>query len=107
MLDAANWLVSRYADPPPEVREVPIEAYTMPNYSDILDGDISEYFSVTGMPAEAPATDMRLTIEGYTETIKSRSHLIKFRTSRSATDSVWVLDDAVYSVLGTTTRLAY
>lgn len=107
VLDAANWLVSRYADPPPEVREVPIEAYTLPNYSDILDGDISEYFSITGMPAEAPSTDMRLTIEGYTETIKSQSHLIKFRTSLAATDSVWVLDDAVYSVLGTTTRLAY
>ncbi|MEV8354618.1 hypothetical protein ACFVTT_38690 [Streptomyces niveus] len=107
VLDAANWLVSRYADPPPEVREVPVEAYTLPQYADILDGDISEYFSVTGMPAEAPATDMRLTIEGYTETIKSQSHLIKFRTSLAATDSVWVLDDAVYSVLGTTTRLAY
>lgn len=107
VLDAANWLVSRYADPPPEVREVPVEAYTLPQYADILDGDISEYFSITGMPPEAPATDMRLTIEGYTETIKQGSHLIKFRTSLSATDSVWVLNDPVYSVLGTTTRLAY
>ncbi|WP_405794123.1 hypothetical protein [Streptomyces sp. NBC_01506] len=107
VLDAANWIVSRYADPPPEVREVPVQAYTLPNYSDILDGDISAFFSVTDMPPEAPASDMRLTIEGYTETIKQGSHLIKFRTSRSATDSVWVLNDPVYSVLGTTSRLAY
>ncbi|MEV0779171.1 hypothetical protein [Streptomyces sp. NPDC050428] len=107
VLDAANWIVSRYADPPPELREIPIEAYSLPQYPDILDGEISEYFSVTDMPAQAPSTDMRVTIEGYTETIKQGSHLIRFRASRSATDSVWVLDDAVYSVLGTTTRLAY
>lgn len=106
-LDAANWLVSRYADPSPELREVPIEAATLPYYSDVLDADISSYFSVTGLPPQAPASTMRVTVEGYTETIRNGSHLIQFRTSRSATDSVWVLGDAVYSVLDSTTRLAY
>lgn len=107
VLDAANWRVSRYADPPPELREVPIEAYTMPTYVDILDTDISNYFSVTSLPPQAPASTMRVTVEGYSETIKERSHVIQFHTSASTTDSVWVLDDAVYSVLGSTTRLAY
>lgn len=106
-LDAANWVVSRYADPPPELREVPIEAATLAAYPDILDGDISEYFSVTAMPEEAPASTMRVTIEGYTETIRHASHLIRFHTSRSSTDSVWILDDTTYSVLDSTTRLAY
>ncbi|MGW7195553.1 hypothetical protein [Streptomyces chryseus] len=107
VLDAAYWLVSRYADPPAEIREVPIEAYTMPNYSDILDADISSYFTVTGLPAQSPAVSMRCTVEGYTETIRNGSHMIQFHTSRSSTDSVWVLDDPAYSVLGSTTRLAY
>jgi hypothetical protein len=107
VLDAAAWLVSRYADPPPELREVPIEAYTMSTFLDILDADIGSYFSVTGLPSQAPASSMRVTIEGYTETIKDTSHKIQFHTSKSVTDSVWVLDDAVYSVLGSTTRLAY
>ncbi|MFM9681095.1 LamG-like jellyroll fold domain-containing protein [Streptomyces brasiliscabiei] len=107
VLDAAAWLVSRYADPPMELREVPIEAFTMATQLDILDADIGSYFSVTDLPSQAPASSMRVTIEGYTETLKDRSHLIQFHTSRSATDSVWVLDDAVYSVLGSTTRLAY
>jgi hypothetical protein len=106
-LDAANWLVSRYADPPVELREVPIEAYTHPLYTDILDADISGYFSVTGLPVQAPSATLRVTVEGYTETIRNGSHLIQFHTSRSATDSVWVLDDATYSALGSTTRLAY
>jgi hypothetical protein len=105
--DALNWQISRYADPPPELREVPIEAFTHPSYSDILDGDISEFFSVLDMPDEAPTADARVTIEGYSETIRQSSHLITFRTSQSSNDSVWVLDDPTYSVLGTTTRLAY
>ncbi|MEU3293025.1 LamG-like jellyroll fold domain-containing protein [Streptomyces longwoodensis] len=107
VLDAAYWRVSRYADPAPELREVPIEAYTMANYLAILSADISSYFSVTGMPSQAPSSSVRATVEGYTETIKAGSHRIQFHTSAGFTDTVWVLDDPVYSVLGATTRLAY
>ncbi|MGW3024837.1 hypothetical protein [Streptomyces sp. NPDC001221] len=107
VLDAAYWLVSRYADPGPELREVAIEAYTMATYQAILDADISSYFTVTGLPSQAPVSSMRVTVEGYTETIKERSHVVQFHTSASVTDSVWVLDDPVYSVLDSTTRLAY
>ncbi|MEU0831302.1 hypothetical protein [Streptomyces sp. NPDC005969] len=107
LVDAASWIVSRYANPDPELREVPIEAYTMPGYLNILDADISSFFSVTGLPAQAPAASMRVTVEGYTETIKEQSHVIQFRTSASTRDSVWVLGDATYGVLNSTTRLAY
>ncbi|MEU4998171.1 hypothetical protein [Streptomyces sp. NPDC021622] len=107
VLDAAYWLVSRYADPQPELREVAIEAYTMPAYLDILDAEVGSYFSVYNLPAQAPASTMRVTVEGCTETLKDRSHVIQFHTSASVTDSVWVLDDPVYSVLDTSTRLAY
>ncbi|MFF4752649.1 LamG-like jellyroll fold domain-containing protein [Streptomyces sp. NPDC002514] len=107
VLDAAYWRVSRYADPAPELREVPIEAYTMPNYLNILDADISSFFTVYNVPAQSQAPSMRVTVEGYTETIKEQSHLIQFHTSASLTDSVWVLDDPLYSKLDETTRLAY
>ncbi|MEV1063372.1 LamG-like jellyroll fold domain-containing protein [Streptomyces sp. NPDC050263] len=107
VLDAAYWRVSRYADPQTELREVPIEAYTMAAYLDILDADISSYFSVNNMPSQAPASSIRCTVEGYAETIKQASHRIQFHTSATSTDTVWVLDDPTYSVLGTTTRLAY
>jgi hypothetical protein len=107
VLDAANWRVSRYANPGPELREVPIEAYTMSTYLNILDAEISSSFSVTGLPSQAPASTLRVTVEGYTETIKEKSHLIQFHTSAALTDSVWVLDDPTYSVLDSTTRLAY
>lgn len=107
VLDAAMWRVMRYANPQPELREVPIEAATMPTYLDILDADISSYFTVYDLPEQAPADELRVTVEGYTETIKEASHLIQFRTSESSTDSVWVIGDPVYGILGVTSRLAY
>ncbi|WP_420034708.1 LamG-like jellyroll fold domain-containing protein [Streptomyces sp. cg28] len=107
VLDAAYWLVSRYANPDLELRSVPIEAHTMSTYLDILDADISTYFTVYGLPAQAPTAEMRVTVEGYTETIKHNSHLIEFYTSNTARDSVWILDDPDYSQLDQTTRLAY
>jgi len=105
--DAAYWKVLRYANPEPEIREVPIEAYTMPQYLDVLDADISSYFTVYDLPAQAPAMDAQLTVEGYTETIGEHSHLIQFRSSAASQDSVWVIGDPVYGVLGVTSRLSY
>ncbi|MER8004992.1 LamG-like jellyroll fold domain-containing protein [Streptomyces sp. NPDC094149] len=107
VLDAAYWRVSRYANPAPELREVPIEAFTLSTYLSILGADISSYFSVTSLPAQAPTSSVRVTVEGYSETIKNKSHVIQFHTSATGTDNVWVLDDATYSVLDSTTRLAY
>jgi hypothetical protein len=107
VLDAGYWLVSRYANTGPELREVVIEAYTLPAYLGILGADISSYFSVYNLPSQSPASSLRVTVEGYTETIKERSHVISFHTSTSLNDSVWVLGDSTYSVLDSTTRLAY
>ncbi|MFG3180050.1 hypothetical protein ACGFZC_34030 [[Kitasatospora] papulosa] len=107
VLDAAYWLVSRYANPAPELREVPIKAYTMPDYLSILDADISSYGTVYDLPSQAPTLEARVTVEGYTETIRENSHEITFRTSASTNDSVWILGDPDYSQLDQTTRLAY
>ncbi|MEU5580928.1 LamG-like jellyroll fold domain-containing protein [Streptomyces huasconensis] len=109
VLDAANWTVSRYADPPTEIRQVPVDAYTMPlaTYRALLTADVSTVLTLTGLPAQAPAPSATVSIEGYTETMTRHRHLINFHTSRAQTDTVWVLDDPVYSVLGSTTRLAY
>lgn len=107
--DAINWMLSKYADPPPELRQAAIEAWSMGNatYRNILNADVSTSFTVTSMPAEAPSSTLTLTIEGYTETIRHNHHTVSFHTSRTNTDAVWVLNDSTYSVLGTTTRLGY
>lgn len=108
--DAANWMVSRYADPPLELRQVPVEASTMPlaTYRALLAADVSTTFDVTNLPAgQAPAPTLTVTVEGYTETIQENQHHLDFHTSRGLTDTVWALDSATYSQLGATTRLAY
>lgn len=107
--DAANWLVSRYADPPPELRSVPLEASTLglTTYRALLAADVSTVLDITSMPDQAPSATQTVTIEGYTETITSLQHKFAFHTSRALTDTVWVLDSATYSQLGITTRIAY
>lgn len=107
--DLGNWLLWRYATPTSELRAARIEAYTMGQtiYRTLMAADISTVLTVTSMPAQAPAASMSVTVEGYHEEITHNRHLIQFLTSRTVTDTVWVLDDATYSVLGSTTRLAY
>lgn len=109
VLDAAWWLVSRYADPQPEIRQVPVDGYSLPDatFEALLAADISTVFTITNLPATAPAPTATVTVEGYVETIGQSVHRLDFHTSRSNTDAVWVLNDSVYSVLDSTTRLAY
>jgi hypothetical protein len=109
VLDAAHWTVIRYADPLPEMRQVPVIASTLgtATYRALLDADISTVFTVTDLPDESPAPTVSVVVEGYTESISENVHALNFHTSRSDTDSVWVLDDPTYSVLNSTTRLAY
>ncbi|MFE1903805.1 hypothetical protein ACFW96_09055 [Streptomyces gardneri] len=109
VIDAATWLVIRYADPQPEIRQVPVQAATLPiaTYRALLDADISSVLTITDLPDEAIAPTSTVLVEGYTEQIKQAQHDFDFHTSRADLGAVWVLDDPVYSVLGTTTRLAY
>ncbi|WP_328941515.1 hypothetical protein OG259_07530 [Streptomyces sp. NBC_00250] len=109
VIDAATWLVIRYADPQPEIRQLPVQAATLSTatYRALLDADISTVFTVTDLPDEAISPTSTVLVEGYTEEIKEGQHTLNFHTSRADLGSVWVLDDPVYSVLGTTSRLAY
>ncbi|HVK45078.1 MAG TPA: hypothetical protein VM429_09270, partial [Micropruina sp.] len=109
VIDAGTWLVIRYADPQPELRQLPVETASLSTttYRALLDADISTVITVTGMPAEAPSPTVTAIVEGYTERITEAQHFLDFHTSRADLGAVWVLNDPVYSVLGSTTRLAY
>ncbi|MDP9949118.1 MULTISPECIES: LamG-like jellyroll fold domain-containing protein [Streptomyces] len=107
--DLGNWLLQRYASPRPELRGVTVQAYSMGTamYRTLMAADVGTVATVTSLPAQAPTPSMTVTVEGYTETIRHNDHQISFHTSASQTASVWVLDDTTYSVLGSSTRLAY
>lgn len=107
--DAVYWRLNRHADPAPRFARVPIEAAHLATatYRALLDVTISDVLTITGLPAQAPTSTATVTVEGYTELITPGQHRWSFDTSPAALDQVWVLDSATYSVLGTSTRLAY
>ncbi len=107
--DMGNWLLQRYASPSQELRGVHIQAYSMgtATYRTLLNADVSTVFTVTTLPAQSASSSMSVTVEGYKEQIRHNQHDLSFHTSKTNTAAVWVLDDPVYSVLGSTTRLAY
>ncbi|MCK2242141.1 MULTISPECIES: carbohydrate binding domain-containing protein [unclassified Crossiella] len=108
LLDAVNWRLNRHADPAPRLGRLPIEAAHLPTatYRALLDVTISDVITVTGLQSQAPASSATVTVEGYTEVISPGQHRWTFDTSPSSVDQVWVLDSSIYSVLGTSTRLA-
>ncbi|MFE5630601.1 LamG-like jellyroll fold domain-containing protein [Streptomyces sp. NPDC056543] len=109
VVDAATWEIVRYADPLPEMRQLPVDAATLPTatFRALLDADISSVIEVTDLPTQAPAATATVTVEGYVEQITEGRHVLNYRVSRSDIDAVWVLDDPTHSVLDTSTRLAY
>ncbi|MER5601523.1 hypothetical protein [Streptomyces sp. NPDC002265] len=109
LTDLGNWLLQRYATPSLELRGIKIQASSMglSTYRTLMDADISTVFTVTSMPSQAPASSMSVTVEGYREDIRHNLHTVQYMTSKTVTDAIWVLDDGTYSVLGSTTRLAY
>ncbi|MFZ4264510.1 phage head spike fiber domain-containing protein [Streptomyces arboris] len=107
--DLGNWILQRHAAPATELRSMTVDIYTLglAAYRDWLAADIGTPLTVTAMPAQAPAPSMGVTIEGYTETISEKRHVLECHTSPTVTATVWVLGDPAFSVLGSTTRLAY
>lgn len=109
LVDAAQWLINRYADPPPRIQSVEAEGATLgtTTYRALLGLEISDVITVTDLPSQAPASTEVLTIEGWQEVIDVEHHTWTFTTSPAAVDQVWQLDSSAYSQLDETTRLAY
>lgn len=107
--DAAAWKVGNGATP--QVR-VPVAAVDLgvagtSQRTALLTREIGDRITLANLPAQAPAASMDSFIEGWTEQIADSRYTFAFNLSPAALSGVWVLDSTVYSVLGTTTRLAY
>jgi hypothetical protein len=109
VVDAAQWIVNRYSDPQPRIQSIEVEGATLgtTTYRALLDLDISDVFTLTGLPSQAPASSALLVAEGYQEIIGPEHHTWTFTTSPAVVDQVWQLDSATHSQLDETTRLAY
>jgi hypothetical protein len=107
--DAANWKV--FTGSTPEVRipvaEADLTRASTSQKTALLAREIGDRATLAGLPSQAPAASMDFFIEGYTELITAEQYRISFNLSPASLSGVWQLDSSVYSLLGTTTRLAY
>jgi hypothetical protein len=110
----AEYLLSRFAYPRPEIQSVSVDVHTLPSaqHAAILAVDFGDKITISSLPtASLPFGTYVAYIEGYTETLGPGTWTtIYFLSSitASGTDTrPWILGDATYSVLGSTTIPAY
>ena len=107
--DAANWKVFTASTPQVKVpvAEVDLGQASSSQKTAILAREIGDRVTLANLPSQAPAASMDFFIEGYTEQITEALYRIAFNLSPAELSGVWQLDSPIYSVLDTTTRLAY
>ncbi len=110
----AEYLLSRFAYPRPEIQSVSVDVHTLPSaqHAATLAADFGDKITISSLPtASLPFGTYVAYIEGYTETLGPGTWTtIYFLSSitASGTDTrPWILGDATYSVLGSTTIPAY
>lgn len=107
-IDRANWVVTVESAPQPRLPGVKVDllAQVAAVQQTALTVELSDRLTVTGLPSQTPGgTTATLVVEGWTETWKLDTWEMAFNTSNWETYRAWLLDNATYSVLGTTTRL--
>jgi len=103
------WVVGRYATPEVRVSAVEVLLNDLPVAlaQAVLSAVPGTRFTLSGLPANAPASSMDLFVEGVSDFITATEHRITLRTSPASVYNVWILGDSTYGVLDSTTRLAY
>jgi hypothetical protein len=94
----ADWLISLYSTPHYRVPSVGVDFLALPlaTQQAILGAEISSVMSITGLPAQSPASTLTQFIEGYAEEIGSASYTFDFNVSSSTGYAVWTVEDPVY-----------
>ena len=74
----------------------------------VIDLEISDRLTVSGLPSQAPGSLVDLFLEGYSETISDSSWDLSLNTSSvSLAGRVWQLEDPTYGAIDSTNRVAY
>lgn len=105
----ATNVANRNAFPSPRIAGLTFDMLTTTTAGiddDLMAADIGTRCDVSGLRSTAPTTSLQLFVEGISEDIGANSWTTSFTTSPADTTAVWILGDATYGVLGSTTRLA-
>ena len=107
---AAQWASHARSAPQPKAPTLTVSLLTL-HYSGLaaaaLGLAVGSLVRVTNLPAGAPASSIDLFVEGLRWDMGSADIRLAIYTSAASTSSVWKLDSASYSQLGSTTTLAF
>ena len=105
-----EWNATTRAEPSPRTSRLEIDAWVKQATVDLADTlalTIGSRVQVTSLPSEAPGTTLDLFVEGISDRFNTGGWTRTLNTSAvGQSGSVWQLDSATYSVLGSTTILA-
>lgn len=110
VLAAAQWLVTRYAEPETRLVRATTNLMTQPTsatVTSILGLDVGSRITLSSLPTQAPGTSVDYFVEGITESIGPDGWRLSFTFSPVIDGQVWLLGDTTNGVLGSTTVLAY
>lgn len=108
--DFAQWIVNRFKDPALRVETMTVLPEANPDdlYPVILDLELGSPVMVERTPLGLGNTiSQRVVVEGYTETITPEVYSFVASISEADLSTYWILGDSTFSVLGSTTRLAF
>lgn len=100
---ATAWRLNTSRQPLTRFTDLDLDALTDETYSPMIRSsvDIGARVEITGMPAQAPSSTLRQTVQGYTETITASSWSLSVNATPYAQMIALVLDDPVYGALDT------
>lgn len=107
-IDRANWVVANHADPAPRLGSLTIDLLTLDTATQaaLLAAEPNTWLRVTGLPSQTPGgTTADLVVQGFAETLTKDSWSITFNVISRSLVQAWILGDATYGVLDSTTRL--
>lgn len=107
-LDRANWVVSTHAEPTARIGTLTIDLLTLDinSVASLLAAEPDTWIRVTGLPSQTPGgTTGDFVVQGFSESLGADSWSITFNVVNQSLFSAWILGDATYGVLDTTTRL--
>jgi len=105
----ADWEVGIHGEPGTRVPSLTVELgkFTAANQSSILGLSVGARVDVSNLMTQAPNSTESFFVEGWNEHVGPGEHRVTFNVSPAAAYlNVWILGDATYGVLGSTTRLA-
>ena len=108
-LEAAQWRVNNYGTPYSKFPNLPLDLLTLATatVTNIMVLEIGDRFALGTLPSQTDATTYDLVAEGWTESGDADSWELVLNASNWEQERAWILANATYGVLGTTTKAGW